>query len=202
MLINEQPFGNGVRACIGRAFAWQEALMVTAMLLQNFDFQLDDPAYKLRIKQTLTIKPAGLKMCATLRHKMDAVDLERHLRGALSSSPRPSTSIHRSEDSKTPGAAETQKPMTILYGSNTGTCTAFAQRLASNAAAHGFGATVMDMDSSINHIPKSQPIIVITASYEGQPPDNAKRFIGWLEHAQEGSLIGVQYAVFGCGHRM
>ena len=33
-----KPFGNGMRACIGRPFAWQEAVMVMAMLLQNFNF--------------------------------------------------------------------------------------------------------------------------------------------------------------------
>jgi cytochrome P450/NADPH-cytochrome P450 reductase len=77
-----QPFGTGVRAYIGRAFAWQEALMVMAMLLQNFSFQLDDPSYNLRIKQTLTIKPLGLKMRSTLRHGMNATDLERFLHGS------------------------------------------------------------------------------------------------------------------------
>lgn len=31
-----KPFGNGVRGCIGRPFAWQEALLITTLLLQNF----------------------------------------------------------------------------------------------------------------------------------------------------------------------
>ena len=37
----------------------------------------------------------------------------------------------------------------------------------------------------------------------GQPPDNADQFIAWLEsQAAPGTdLEGVQYAVFGCGHR-
>ena len=34
-----KPFGNGSRACIGRAFAWQEAHIIMALLLQNFTFQ-------------------------------------------------------------------------------------------------------------------------------------------------------------------
>ena len=36
-----KPFGNGTRGCIGRPFAWQEALLVLAMLLQNFDFAVE-----------------------------------------------------------------------------------------------------------------------------------------------------------------
>jgi cytochrome P450/NADPH-cytochrome P450 reductase len=52
-----KPFDNGIRACIGRAFAWQHALLVLVLLLQSFDFSMYDPSYQLRIKQTLTIKP-------------------------------------------------------------------------------------------------------------------------------------------------
>ena len=62
-----KPFGNGSRACIGRAFAWQEALLVIAMLFQNFDFELVDPTYELKIKQILTIKPDDLKIKAIPR---------------------------------------------------------------------------------------------------------------------------------------
>ena len=40
-----KPFGNGMRACIGRSFAWQQALLVVAMLLQNLEFSMDDPLY-------------------------------------------------------------------------------------------------------------------------------------------------------------
>ena len=40
-----------------------------------------------------------------------------------------------------------------------------------------------------------------TASYEGQPPDNAKQFTTWLEALAPGALKGVRYAVFGCGNR-
>lgn len=49
-LTDPQPFGTGMRACIGRAFAWQEALLVVAMLLQRFDLHLENPAYDLNIQ--------------------------------------------------------------------------------------------------------------------------------------------------------
>jgi len=45
-----KPFGTGVRACIGRAFAWQEALLVLTLVLQNFDLKLDDPSYNIHVR--------------------------------------------------------------------------------------------------------------------------------------------------------
>ncbi len=42
-----RPFGVGLRACIGRAFAEQEMLMVTALILQRFQCEMVDPLYDL-----------------------------------------------------------------------------------------------------------------------------------------------------------
>ncbi|ACY15118.1 flavodoxin domain-containing protein [Haliangium ochraceum] len=43
--------------------------------------------------------------------------------------------------------------------------------------------------------------MIITASYEGQPPDNARRFVAALDELAPDSLSGLRYAVFGCGNR-
>lgn len=43
-----KPFGNGSRACIGRALAEQEMVMATAMIFQRFDVRIADPSYDLR----------------------------------------------------------------------------------------------------------------------------------------------------------
>lgn len=51
-----KPFGSGQRACIGRQFAMQEAVLVLGMLLQRFEF-VDYLPYELKIKESLTIKP-------------------------------------------------------------------------------------------------------------------------------------------------
>jgi cytochrome P450/NADPH-cytochrome P450 reductase len=193
-----KPFGNGMRGCIGRPFAWQEALLVTAMLLQNFNFSMDDPSYTLQIKQTLTIKPKGFYMRAHLRNNQSATSLERALA---------STSLDDGE--KKTGAVAGEKgfkakgqPMVILYGSNTGTCEALANRVASDAANHGFHPELVDtLDSAKENLPTDKPIVIVTASYEGQPADNAAHFVNWIGGLKDDELKNVSYSVFGCGHR-
>ncbi|KAI8261191.1 Bifunctional cytochrome P450/NADPH--P450 reductase [Colletotrichum sp. SAR 10_77] len=110
-----KPFGNGMRGCIGRAFAWQEAQLVIAMLLRNFDIKKDDPGYKLKVKHLLTIKPAGFKVRVSLRDDKRPTEFSKSLRA-------------RSNDAEAPSRIPMQPvlsqggPMTVLYGSDTGTC--------------------------------------------------------------------------------
>ncbi|KAK0654544.1 putative bifunctional cytochrome P450 E-class, group I:NADPH-P450 reductase [Cercophora samala] len=196
-----KPFGNGQRGCIGRAFAWQEAMVIMAMLLQNFDFEMTDPSYQLKIKETLTTKPEGFEMKAKLRHGLTPTELEKQLNGSF---------LERSSNPKSLHAKATEKgtqfkPLNIFYGSNTGTCEALAQRLAMDAPSHGYNATIIDsLDAAANNLPKdgTTPVAFITASYEGEPPDNATDFVTWIK-ALPGTfpLTGTSYAVFGCGHR-
>ena len=192
-----KPFGNGVRACIGRAFAWQEAQMAFALVLQSFNFTLDDPSYEMRVKQTLSIKPDGFYMRAALRDGLTATGLQNLL---TSSSDDVHSAVENGLRRRDTGLGE-GKPMTILYGSNTDTCQALAQKLSVEARRHGYNADVRELNAAVGVLPKDQPIAIITASYEGQPPDNADQFVAWLETMTAGSNFdGVQYAVFGCGH--
>lgn len=56
-----KPFGTGPRACIGRQFALHEAVLTLAAVLHQFHIE-SDPGYQLRITETITYKPAGLKL--------------------------------------------------------------------------------------------------------------------------------------------
>ena len=190
-----KPFGTGVRACIGRPFAWQEALLVLALILQSFDVKLDDPGYELRVKQTLTIKPKDLYMRASPRKGMDATALQRVMMADLGK-----TSVNNEATQEpTPRNSQDLKELLVLYGSNSGTCQTLAQRLAVDAERYGYRGEIMDMDSGIDTIQQRSLAIIITASYEGEPPDNAAHFVHWLT-SQSPHLGSLEYSVFGCGH--
>jgi cytochrome P450 / NADPH-cytochrome P450 reductase len=191
-----KPFGTGVRACIGRAFAWQEALLVIALLLQNFNLRLDDAKYELRIKQALTIKPKDLYVRATLRDELTATSLMSE----MARETQQDLTLSRTNTAEL--AAKATQTMTILYGSNSGTCQSLAQKVVSAAARRGFRATTQELDSAVHEVPQGEPVVIICASYDGQPTDNARQFIAWLESLGDDrkAFGGVTYAVFGCGH--
>ncbi|KAI0354817.1 fatty acid hydroxylase [Trametes cingulata] len=192
-----QPFGFGMRGCIGRPFAWQEAQLALVTILQRFDIVMHDPAYELELKQTLTIKPHNFYVHALPRKN------KSHML-ALSSAnlhKEPVTSAQKAPDATITADAAKLQPLYVLYGSNTGNSESFAQRLASDAPAHGFRASIGTLDSASGHLPKDGPLLIVTASYEGQPADNAAHFVEWLSNVQGSGCSGIKYAVFGCGNR-
>ena len=188
-----KPFGNGARACIGRPFAMQEAQLVIAMLLQRFDLVLDDPSYQLEIAETLTIKPHGLNIRAKARGRGDFT-----LKSGITSTPQRALVKEQAPEVTLAADAPT---LLVLYGSNTGSSEMFARRIAADAPRQGYAAKVAPLDAHADTLDPKTPVVVITASYEGQAPDNAKKFLSWVEARGKDELKGVQFAVFGCGNR-
>jgi len=190
-----QPFGYGMRGCIGRPFAWQEVQMVLVALLQSFDLVPQDPAYELQIKQTLTIKPKGFHIRAIPRSGKPQLL-------AVPSALTLKASTETGKASAAGAAVQGQglQPLYVLYGSNTGSSESFAQRIATDAASHGFRPTLGTLDSAVEHIPTDGPVFIVTASFEGQPADNAAHFVEWLSNLSGSELSNVKYGVFGCGN--
>ncbi|KAK7438635.1 hypothetical protein VKT23_017968 [Stygiomarasmius scandens] len=191
-----QPFGFGTRACIGRPFAWQEVQLIMASVAQKYDLFFDDPSYTLELQMGLTVKPKGLRIRAkrrTLGPRLYASPsshfLQEHTQKSPIQSKAPSTPL-----------TGTNVPMYALYGSNTGTSEAFAQRIANNAPSYGFAPKLGTLDSTTGNLPTDGPVVIVTASYEGQPADNAAKFVDWLSSLKSDELKGVQFAVFGCGN--
>jgi len=188
-----KPFGNGARACIGRGFAMQEAQLVLTMILQRFDLDQVDPNYQLEVAETLTLKPDGFRIRARRR---DDVALRR--RSAVPSAPQKTLAP---ATIPAPASTAAGTPLLVLYGGNSGSCEAFAQRISGDAAAQGYAPVVAPLDDHVGRLPRDGAVVVVTSSYEGQPPDNARRFVDWVETLAAGDLAGVRYAVFGSGNR-
>ncbi|KAJ9114037.1 hypothetical protein QFC22_005857 [Naganishia vaughanmartiniae] len=177
-----KPFGNGVRACIGRPFAWQEALMVVA-----------------KIKTTLTIKPAEFYLHATLRKDML---IDPTAAGSPNSGRKASLNQEHVGGAQTDSAADDGRTKVyIYYGSNSGTCKALAHHLLDSTNVHACKGEIAVLDKIANgDLPKDGPVIIVTASYEGNPTDDAGYFVEYIKTAKANALSGVNYAVFGCGH--
>ncbi|KAF7299882.1 Fatty acid hydroxylase [Mycena chlorophos] len=130
-----QPFGFGLRACIGRAFAWQEVLLVMSTVIQKFDLSFADPSYNLHLKQTLTLKPKNFYIRASLRVDRGGAPM---LYAAPSSTLMSARDGHADSVRNVSPAVRDGKPLYVLYGSNTGTSEAFAQRVANAAVSLPF----------------------------------------------------------------
>jgi cytochrome P450/NADPH-cytochrome P450 reductase len=116
------------QASQGRPFSWQEALIALATIFQKFDFVPVDPAYKLRIKQTITLKPQAFKFRAIARNDAPSFSVIAPVHISASASTTPTL---------TSDNIEKGIPLYVFYGSNSGSCEGFAQTIASKAAGQG-----------------------------------------------------------------
>jgi NADPH-ferrihemoprotein reductase len=94
----------------------------------------------------------------------------------------------------------------IIFGSQSGTAEAFANELEFDAQEANISAEVID---ALNFTPEqlkkdnSKNIVnafVVACYGEGEPTDNAKKFISGLEAGKNETLAGSKFAVFGLGN--
>ncbi|MDL5155508.1 bifunctional cytochrome P450/NADPH--P450 reductase [Actinomycetospora termitidis] len=195
-----KPFGSGVRACIGRQFALQEAILVLAMVLQRFEL-VDHADYRLRIQESLTLKPDGLTIQVRPR-------AGRTRGGPVTSRPEPAPVVEESA----PVADRHGTPLLVLFGSNLGAAEDIATRIARDGTDRGWATMLAPLDDRVGSVrmgeaspsradlPAEGAVVVVTASYNGLPPDNATAFCDWVR-GDRADAAGVRYTVFGCGNR-
>ena len=103
-------------------------------------------------------------------------------------------------------SATPRQPMSILFGSQSGTAEAFARELAEEAAMLGYAAAVKDLqdwDAEVE-LPRAGCAVFLLATFgEGEPTDNAASFYSWIneERRTEQDAAGVPFAVFALGNR-
>ncbi|WP_331743442.1 cytochrome P450 (plasmid) [Streptomyces sp. NBC_01136] len=182
-----KPFGNGVRACIGRQFALTEARLALALVLQKFRFS-DTTDYKMDVREALTRKPGDFQLVVRRRQEH-----QRTVFGAAD-----------------PQAGDTQAQtavsgvgvnLTVAYASSLGSCEDLARTIADRGERSGFGTTLTSLDELGDNLPTEGLLVVVAASYNGKAPDNAQRFDDLLAAGlPEGSLSNVRYALLGAGN--
>jgi sulfite reductase (NADPH) flavoprotein alpha-component len=91
-------------------------------------------------------------------------------------------------------------PVTILWGSQTGTAEAYAKKLAKQLTAQGHTPKIIDMaEATTSLLTSSQHLLILTSTYgDGEPPDNALNFHTAL-HAESLALSELNFAVFALG---
>lgn len=193
-----KPFGTGERACIGRQFALHEATMLLALLAHRYRL-IDHGDYRLRIKETLTLKPEGFTLTLAARTPADRAAVRTAL------AVLPGTAAGSGDAPAADDGLPTRVPqgtgLLLLHGSNYGTCREFAERLADEATGLGFAADVAPLDAYAGQLPGDRPLVIVAASYNGQPTDDAAAFVQWLKTAPDDAAAGLPFAVLGVGDR-
>jgi len=195
------PFAAGPRACIGNQFALTEAVIALACIVRKYYIRLS-PNSKADVTK---FGPDPSNLAALL--------IRIHKRGrnlpvpeVVHSPPVPSHTelakpLGKRQDSKAP-------PIIFAYGSNTGTCEDIANQLSAFAESEGIKTRdYVPLDHLVKFFtdPNISPpklLVVVTSTYNGKPPDNAREFDKWLNHLNRDSNIfgPTKFVVFGVGN--
>lgn len=191
------------------------------MMLSKFKFSMDDPNKEIGYQVIIAMKPVDLMVRvshADMPQPTDESVVTKH------ETTRSESSVGLTVPAKFP-----LPPVTFLYGTQTNTSEEYARKLSGQAKGFGFESIqVDDLDnwklikggkltrlqkhdsapSSEDDVKVAELLVVVTATYNGYPPDNAMNFDKWLssktenvEDTKKNELEGVLYAVFGCGNR-
>ena len=101
----------------------------------------------------------------------------------------------------TPASAPTLTPLTILFGSQTGTAEGLARRLAKEAGKRGFAPTTHDLGNyPLAQLASERHLLLVTSTYgDGEPPDNGKAFWDFLGSESVPKLTELRFSVCALG---
>ncbi len=100
-----------------------------------------------------------------------------------------------------PPASAALRPLSVLFGSQTGTAERLAKRIAKDAGQRGFAATVHDLSRyPTDRLCTERDVLLITSTYgDGEPPDNAKAFWEFISGPSAPNLEQTRFSVCALG---
>ncbi|MGD9619278.1 MAG: cytochrome P450 [Mycolicibacterium sp.] len=182
-----KPFGTGARSCIGRQFALHEATLAIARIIHRYRL-IDSQHYALHWDGPNSRRPIDFHLDLIRRTPED-----RQTNTAAAESGTAQTPVGP------PAAVKPGTTLAVLHGSNLGTCRALAKQLAEEAADGGCQTSVAPLDSAAGGLPEADVTLIVASSYNGQPTDDARAFMSWL-NGPDAALNGTPFfAVLGVG---
>jgi cytochrome P450/NADPH-cytochrome P450 reductase len=185
-------FGDGTHFCLGANLARLEARVIFTELLTRLpDLEITGTPERLRSNFVTNFKHMSAQFTPAARRGPAEIRTK---------SPAPGEAVTTPAAAKPAATGKHGTPLLVLFGSNFGTAEDIARRVASDADTHGFATTVAPLDDHVGDLASEGAVIIVAATYNGSPPDNAARFMEWLRADGGEPLAGVKYAVFGCGN--
>ncbi|OAX46529.1 putative bifunctional P-450/NADPH-P450 reductase 2 [Paenibacillus sp. AD87] len=186
-------------------FALYEATLVLGMVLKHFEL-VDYSNYQLDVKQTLTLtlKPGDFRIqvrARTVSQKLSTSVAHSDEKPNQDQGMHTNVAGHSAMKESMTTSVNANPTILVLYGSNLGTAEGIARAFAEKARSYGIPSEAATLHEWVGRLPKEGIVLIVTASYNGKPPQNAAAFIEWLKEAESEKVQGVTYAVLGCGDR-
>jgi len=193
------PFSYGKRACIGMQLSLIEQRVALVELVRTYYLRVD-PSTNIRISNPLFMSAQGIQLRFIPRSTsapppaLTAACLDVQLTGT---------------DSAPLGNFEQLrgKTLVVLFGSNMTTCEGFATRLVARGSELGLTCSKAPLNALCSTPPvlphrDEGLVLVVTSTYNGLPPENAKTFADWLSTDDAATALkDVAFSVFGAGNR-
>merc|ERR1712137_223195 len=219
------PWASGARQCIGREFAMFTGRIALFSMINQFALEMS-PKSKVEPCEHLFVFPKGLIMKARPRANLKPSQLRKKNDDKEKKEKKENNEENEGGDDGSPASdgkrnwaglmnliqEEGYKSM-VIEGTNTdsGNVQTVAQWLVDKAIKFSFKTkdSPVSPDELLSEIKDSKPEEFqvwgfVTATYNGKPPNNAKKFHKWVKEkvkdGDENYLENVRYFVFGCGN--
>lgn len=200
------PFSSGPRACLGMQFSLIEARIILARMMQRYTFRLHKDA-QVKEKFRIFMKLSNVWVTAHEINPASSNSLSSSVSSSLSSrfssgimDSTAATSLTKSTASVNLESHDGK--LNVYFGSNMGTCEELAENFCDEGTRMGFDSTLQPLDAAASEggLSKESLTLIVTSTYNGQPPDNAKQFAKYCASLEPGSLAGTKIAILGIGN--